>query len=364
MLLASAMGCSRAESAGGDAAAVTAAPAAELPSEQQLAAPVEETTQVRMPGPGRARLLEAVRLDRGCVGCHEKEAAEWRGSRHHHADTNAAYRAAFALEPSAFCRSCHAPESDPRKEPPRAVSELGVGCVTCHVTEDGIVLAAPRDGDTTAAPHPVRPSSDFAMTGGCAGCHEFPFPGKASDDDRHLMQTTVREHRRSPAADRSCASCHMPPVAGGRSHAFAEVRDPRWLRQALLATAERTQDGVRVTLVQQEPGHGFPTGDLFRRLEIGGELRADDGTVARREVRHLARHFQLLPGQSGRVLVRDDRVFDEPVVVELPLPRPASEGSEVRWWVSYQRVAVVGEGKSPAEAKIESEVLLHSGDLP
>jgi len=42
------------------------------------------------------------------------------------------------------------------------------------------------------------------------------------------------------------------------------------------------------------------------------------------------------------------------------LPR----GAKVSWWVRHQRVATVGHGTDPAEAKIESEVLLHSGELP
>jgi hypothetical protein len=83
--------------------------------------------------------------------------------------------------------------------------------------------------------------------------------------------------------------------------------------------------------------------------------------VIRRDVRHLARHFEIVPGDPIRHLARDDRVFDDPTVVDLALS-PAA-GATVRWWVRYQRVATVGLGRDPGAAKIESEVPLHSGVL-
>jgi hypothetical protein len=341
-----------------------------LPAPDLLPSAIAPTEpSARMPGPHRKRLGAAVALNATCVACHAEEAKQWRGSHHQQSNTNPAYRKAFAIEPTAFCRGCHAPEGDPMKDPPEAVSKLGVGCVTCHVTEEGFVLAAVSSGDEAVrAPHPLRRSTEFARAGGCAGCHEFRFPmGFGDDDDGYLMQTTVREHQRSPAFASACAECHMPMVEGRRSHAFAEVRDPVWLRNNLHATAERMDETtVRFTLVQPAPGHGFPTGDLFRRLEVGCELRSADGKVLRREVRHLARHFEIVPGKPGRQLVRDDRVQSGPTVVLMdlspssPMPRPGV----VSWWVTYQRVATVGAGTKPNDAIVESEVKLHSGVLP
>jgi hypothetical protein len=232
------------------------------------------------------------------------------------------------------------------------------------VTEDGVVLAAARDDAPEAAPHPLRRSAAFGGAGACAGCHEFRFPGMPGEDDGAFMQTTAREHARSPAAAKACAACHMPLVGGRRSHAFAATRDAVWLRRNLRATAARAGGAVRITLVQADPGHAFPTGDLFRRLEVGCEVRGADGRLLQREVRHLARHFQLLPGRSGRVLVGDDRVFAEPSDVDVTLAPAPSAGARAHWWVSYQRVATVGTGTDPADAKIESEVQLHSGEMP
>ncbi len=325
-----------------------------------------------MPGPGRKRLAAAVTENEACELCHDDIAREWRGSYHQQSHLDPAYQQALAVEPTPFCRSCHAPEADPLKAPPAAVAALGVGCVTCHVTEPGVVLAAAHpdervDPARPRAPHPLRRSSAFAHTGGCAGCHEFRFPMPGGDDDLFFMQTTAREHQRSPASAKACADCHMPLRAGHRSHAFSEVRDEAFLRASLAVTVERAPDDtLRFTLTQTRPGHDFPTGDLFRRLEVGYALLDENGKVERRALRHLARHFELVPGLPGRQLTRDDRVQGEPAVVVLELPTRSEMPTIARisWWVSYQRVATVGAGKSPAEAIVESEVKLSTGLLP
>lgn len=359
----------------GAASTAPTTPPAEEPSRQERphAAPPRDEAPIPMPRPRRMRLAAAVVANEACIACHDDEARSWRGSLHQRANTDPAYVAAFRIEPSPFCRSCHAPEADPQREPPAAVSELGVGCVTCHVTEEGVVLAAARASslDETlgvAAPHPVRRSLEFAREGACAACHEFRFPRPGGDEDDALfMQTTVREHRRSPAAERGCADCHMPAEGGRRSHAFASVRDPAWLRTKLDVKVERASgDLLRVTLRQTDPGHDFPTGDLFRRLEVGYLLRAEGGAILRRETRALTRHFELVPGQLGRTLTGDDRVTSEPREVELPLP-PAGEaplGNTLTCWVTYQRVATTGTGHDPDSAVLESEVPLFTTTLP
>ncbi len=315
-----------------------------------------------MPGPGRARGEAAVAENRACELCHEREARSWRSSLHHHAGTHPAYRDAFAVEPNPFCRGCHVPEGVPTAEPSASVRALGVGCVTCHLTPGGDILAAPAQDRQEPAPHRLLRSAEFASDGGCAGCHEFTFPGLHGGDDRAFMQTTSREHRRSAGRTTPCASCHMPLVDGARSHGFDRVRDPAWLRENLLVEAERQGDIVQLTLRQPRPGHAFPTGDLFRRLEVGLLVQDRSGRVRLRERQFLARHFEVRTGVAGRHLERDDRVFDEPRSVFFSLPD--GEHLRISWWVTLQRVASVGDGTSPAEARVESEVRLHEGRLP
>lgn len=324
-----------------------------------------------MPGPYRARGMAAVEANAACERCHPSEAREWRTSRHRVAETNSAYRRAFAAEPSPFCRGCHAPEAllaldpvDPTRPPAKPIADLGVGCVSCHVVEEGSVLASSRggpEGPRDGAPHGVMASADFGHTGGCASCHEFKFPGRFGDRDADFMQSTVREHASSPAAGMACAACHMPRVDGRRSHAFSGTREPVWLRDSLKAAATTGADGaVVITLRPTRSGHAFPTGDLFRRLEVGAEVVGPAGRVEKRDVRWLARHFEVRGAAPGRQLVRDDRPRAGPTEVELDVRCPDGPG-QVRWWVTYQRVAETFHGDAPARATIESEVLLHRG---
>lgn len=318
------------------------------------AGPPKDVASARMPGPHRVRGDDAAEANARCVSCHAEEAEGWSSSRHHASGSNQAYRDALAIEPSSFCQSCHAPETDPRSMDP---DPLGVGCVTCHVTTPGEVLASGETDelDVAGAPHPVRRSVEFADTGACASCHEFTFPMASGDADGDFMQTTIREHGRSKAANKACASCHMR----GGSHSFADVRDPQWLRRHVSARAAIDEFGVTVT-IDHRAGHAFPTGDLFRRVEVGAEVRDAAGSVLRRDVRWLSRRFEIAPGEIGRRLVRDDRVHDEPV--ETLLDVQAVPGAiTIVWWVTYQRVAHTGDGRDPKSAVIESEVPLHGG---
>ncbi|WP_438035575.1 multiheme c-type cytochrome [Sorangium sp. So ce204] len=334
-----------------------------------------EAARVPMPGPARARLGAAVIANRACEGCHEEVAREWRASLHHRANTEPAYRRAFAIEPMPFCRACHAPEARPEEPEPEALGALGVGCVTCHVTTDGEgelagqavapVLAAPwaGRGAPPAAPHAVIRDARFGGADACAACHEFAFPTARGRSAAELMQSTVIEHRASPAADQPCAACHMPRGPGGRrGHGFAGSRDEALVRSAVAVTARRlSATRVAVTLAPANAGHAFPTGDLFRRLEVSAEALGPDELVLGQETRYLARHFALRPGAIGRKLVADDRVHAEPVTVELDVGA-AGEGRAIAWQVAYQRVAHPN-GVDLRDAEIEGEIRVASGRL-
>src|SRR5687768_70259 len=60
---------------------------------------VDDVPKAARPGPYRARGAAAVEANAACEGCHPVEAKEWRASRHRRAETNPAYRRAFAMEP-------------------------------------------------------------------------------------------------------------------------------------------------------------------------------------------------------------------------------------------------------------------------
>lgn len=315
---------------------------------------------VSMPLPGRARGEAAVQLNRTCERCHEAEAAEWRGSLHQRAHVEPAYQRSFAIEPLPFCRGCHAPEGPEAEEPTQAVGELGVGCVTCHVVEGGI-LAVPRETPHPAVPqaHEVVRDARFGTSDACASCHEFAFPGSSGARRDELMQSTVTEHRESAARDVSCASCHMPLAAGRRSHGFAASRDVAILRAAIRADVERVSASVvRVTIAPVGVGHALPTGDLFRRLEISVEAFGDDNIVIDSARRYLTRHFEHKKGGAGKRLVLDDRLASERTF-EIELG-PEAAGYPIAWRVGYQRVAHP-QGAAHEDAVLEDDIELVSG---
>jgi hypothetical protein len=238
-----------------------------------------------------------------------------------------------------------------------------VGCVTCHVVGDD-VLAIPRGGPETGgrAPHGLVRDARFASADACASCHEFPFPGAMGRTRAELMQSTVSEHRASEASGASCASCHMPVDADGRrTHAFRASRDEALLREAVRVEAERTSPTqVRFRLTPIGVGHAFPTGDLFRRVEISAEAFGADNLVISGQRRYLTRHFELRKGVHGKHLVSDDRL-EGPRTILIDLGEEAV-GHPVAWRVAYQRVAHP-EGATHEDAVLEADVELARGEL-
>ncbi|MBL9105550.1 MAG: hypothetical protein JNL82_31730 [Myxococcales bacterium] len=324
-----------------------------------LAPHAEAATSMPGPSEGHTR-RDAADRNAACERCHSEIAAEWRGSLHRRAYTNASFAAALRREPIGFCRGCHAPEADPERAPPRALARLGVGCVTCHSPGAGDgVLAAPRDDlSHETAPHPLRRDPRFAGAAACAGCHEFAFPG-----GRELMQSTVREHAASDRAGDGCASCHMPPVGADerhRSHAFAASREPAVLRRAVRVQAARGPTAIALALTPGAVGHAFPTGDLFRRLVVVAEVVGDDGRPVAAATRFLARHFTLSRRETA-----DDRV-GAPALAGAALPVAFDFGSPavgraIRWRVVYERVAF--PRASDAHAEVEASVVVADGTL-
>jgi len=296
-----------------------------------------------------------------CERCHTDEAAEWRGSLHQRSNIEPAYRRSFAIEPLPFCRRCHAPEGPLDVDATDAVSELGVGCVTCHVSDDQ-VWAAPGMG-AAPAPHALRRDAAFASAAACAPCHEFAFPGSTGRGVGSLMQSTVTEHAKSPESAASCASCHMPTTSTGkRSHRFRSSRDPALLRASLRVRATRTSPTrVRLELTPVGVGHALPTGDLFRRIEVVAQAFGTDHMVLANELRYLTRHFEFAPG-GGKRWLGDDRIVGEGATVELELGEGA-RGHPIAWRIGYQRVAHPS-GVDTEDATLEADVELASGELP
>ena len=324
----------------------------------------------RLPGPApeRAAAFDAAHENAACEDCHREIAREWRGSQHQTAFADPSFQRAFAVEPTAFCRGCHAPESPHIEVAPGPATDIGVSCVSCHLRGDA-VMAAPKSG-FSLAPHRLEGSPAFAAAGGCSGCHQFSF----GDDERReaplAMQRTVDEHAASAHAETSCAECHMPSAGEGslrhRSHAFASTRDPDAHRNAVEVTAARSADGkVRFVLSLRDVGHAYPTGDLFRRVAVSAEVLGVEGRSLASRAVYLGRHFgreldaQGLPirGESA-----DDRLGPAPTTVELDLGSVAV-GVPIEWSVELQRVLHQNDGMA-ASAVVEESLVLAEGSLP
>ncbi len=342
-----------------------------------VALAVPPASAAPMPGPAPPpRTGDRVAAQAGCVACHPDVAREWAASLHRMSASDEPYRAAFAREPLPFCRKCHVPEAMPQEPASKWAAEVGVGCVTCHVTGRGGVLSTHGD---KASPHPLRVAPEFAGPAACAGCHEFGFPGARVLPRPDDMQETVREHAASWARDYACADCHMPWVDDGagrghRSHQFVASRDPEMLARAVGVAARRIgPTEVELTLTPGAAGHAFPTGDLFRRLELRVWVLGVDGPH-KPQRRHLGRQFAggAHSGVMSREQLADTRVHAEPVILRFDLthgptpPTPICEDltrSSVAWELRYQRVAFPDAYRAGG-AKLDGEVIVAHGILP
>jgi hypothetical protein len=209
----------------------------------------------------------------------------------------------------------------------------------------------------------VRADARFSASAYCASCHQFNFPAERTAGgplfDTHApMQDTFGEWQRSShaAEGTQCQGCHMPwrTAADGaryRSHAFAGARDPALLASAARVEASATVEAqdiiVRVRVVPTGVGHAFPSGDLFRRLELSVWL---DDAHAQRQVVSFARTFadayERLP-DGHMALVRrqasDSRVQppgsgtprESVLRFHRPISSPRASQPRVRWKLEH-----------------------------
>jgi hypothetical protein len=275
---------------------------------------------------------DVTRQNAECERCHTEIAAEWRASAHREAWSDPVFLAAYAIEPLAFCRACHAPEADLARldDPAR---HLGVGCISCHSVDDQESHRLASSSASTTHP---------ATTKQCDGCHQFDFP----EPQDALMQSTVNEHAASPQRDKPCASCHMTKVEGAarphRNHTFGIRDEGDMIASALQITVARK--GARAIVIAlkttDKVGHAVPTGDMFRRLEVrarvsGAEPREEGATVV------LARQFRMKRDEheNRRIQTGDLRVpaNGEARVAEIAFGSEIT-AKPIEWEVVYRRM--------------------------
>lgn len=308
-----------------------------------LAAKTSSTYDVPLPGPAPRGNLEPVAgiglpKDQRCADCHAEIAAEWNQSLHHRAWENEYFEHAYALEPLAFCRGCHAPQADPSAEPPLEARHIGVGCTSCHVVPAGIVgthaMAAKENG------HEVIGDARLATTAACGRCHEFAFPGsKRPDVDR--MQKTMSEHASSAHAGKPCQECHMPLVPSQKGpahhkHDFRVFGNREFMARAVVVSqAEIKGDSLHLHLTLGTIGHAFPTGDLYRRVEVRAMAVDEQGkTMGSPALNILRRTFGSAhdgPNKTVPIEREDGRLLG-PKELILPLPKGTKRAKyEIVW---------------------------------
>ncbi|MBL4686618.1 MAG: hypothetical protein JKY37_18625 [Nannocystaceae bacterium] len=309
----------------------------------------------------------AVLTTTACIRCHPVQAQEWFQSPHRTAFTEATFQSAIAIEPAAFCRGCHAPQADPTVAEITPPARLGVGCISCHVREDRVVSWKPSGPDS---PHTIERRPRASSSEVCQKCHEFVFPDSALRDEPLFMQLTVTEHAQSKFAAEPCVACHMEakPDTAHRSHEFLASRSPAMVRRGVRVETERPDaTTIVMTLRAGKVGHAFPTGDLFRRVEVGVQTIIEgEGETGPSRTQYLARHFGTQMQSSGVVLrgeLHDNRVpaTGEPRVIRWSVPEAA--GHSVRWWVDYQRVAH-HTSRDPRSAFVDGTIRIAQGTLP
>ena len=317
-----------------------------------------------LPGPAshrRASHVSGAAINQECEGCHVAIAAEWRASQHRQSNTNPAFVRSLSKQPLPFCRRCHAPEADPKKEASGWAAENGIACITCHLLGEKISSGISNQGKLPTAQdlaHPIVRDARLSGDGACERCHEFQFPDGRWRRRPEFMQLTVREHAQSLHAETSCIECHMPRAADGhRSHRFLSGHDEATLRAALRIEANLRGDALEIVLTPQRVGHALPTGDLFRRLLVRVEdPKAGDRLLAQQALTRRFSFEQQVPGATVRVTAGDDRIYDSKTL-HVPL---AANIEEVRWSVRYQRV-LFPQGASNGRAIVDGEVILGQG---
>ncbi len=160
----------------------------------------------------------------------------------------------------------------------------------------------------------------------------------------------------------------MPAPPGAprrRSHAFSASRDPEALRRAVRVEAARVGPAtVRITLHPAGLGHAFPTGDLFRRVEVLAQAVGPETQLVSEAARYAARHFENRRRgfTSARVLTLDDRIDSKSdSIFDLTLG-PEAAAFPIVYRVTYQRVEN-SRSVDDRDAAVDGETVLAEGAL-
>jgi hypothetical protein len=253
-----------------------------------VAIPPQEEPQVPAERTNLATLVKS------CRKCHEDVCTEWEGSQHAQSWTDPVFQAAVKDLPDGgdSCARCHAPleilDTGIGKLPkPRKLDrDLGVNCVTCHLSGNEYhgPFDSPGHGGVTANPAYREP-------GICLSCHGQPEARKEHDQGTSFLAAKAR------GASKSCQECHQPEVERKlvtsptikekytigvqkvRLHTFTGARRNLVVKGAAELTLKFESTEV-VATVTALTGHGLPASQ-HREVVLGlVQLGADGQELA------------------------------------------------------------------------------------
>jgi hypothetical protein len=283
-----------------------------------------------------------------CRGCHPDVDAEWRGSHHQIAFTNPEVRALSDDFRKEECMDCHLPRPlavtgfGKRTLPRRTHFDEGVSCITCHLGQDGGVLAA---RDLPSAPCKPRRSAEFLAVSACESCHN--------------QHQTTDQWRASAWAQKGvhCNDCHMPDVdrhradgsvRRGRGHVFHGAHDLPTLQQAGTFAAAREGPDLVLSLTNTGAGHNFPTEERHRAVDLVYRFVDAGGTASAWQRAYRFRQpYRDEPGENTQLPAGATKA------VRLAIPATAVR-AEARLW--YRLTPFVGDGDPKSFLLAEREV--------
>ncbi|MEM7180375.1 MAG: multiheme c-type cytochrome [Spirochaetota bacterium] len=290
-----------------------------------------------------------------CSTCHQEIYQQWQKSSHAKAFSNKLFYHAYLREPQGWCLNCHAPlwkyrgtsmraYYSYRKEKEPIMAE-GVNCATCHLRDGVIYTAKAPSTKAEQCIYPVKQDKALGETRFCANCHQFNFP---QEHTPHVvygsvpMQNVVQEFENTiwHKQGKTCQSCHYKFARHSKmtSHNREELAKNLQVRFAYLQDAEGIEKYVQVFVSFEKLGHHFPTGDLFRILEI----------------RVLDANKRLVGSQ---LLQKSVRVADRKLLFDSTLkPKVGERGAKQEIWIPVKQKPKYCEVIYHYQGKIENRL--------
>ena len=288
---------------------------------------------------------EASLAPKDCGQCHADKLEEWQSSLHAQAFSPGlvGQLLTYDAKGAAGCMNCHAPLAEQRQAfeaarkkgkghlpAAQGLAAAGNSCGGCHVRGHRR-FGPPQQGtgavgqSEPAGPHGgVMRTADFATSGFCAACHQFP---QSQAINGKPLENTVFEWQTSPAAraGKTCQSCHMPD----RKHLWRGIHDPAMVQSGLTAELAADSDAARFRLTSTGVGHAFPTYVTPKVIMMGVALDAAGAPVPGTEASHVIQRRVEFAG--GDWVERFDTRLMPEQSATLKMPWPPS--GRVRVWL-------------------------------